>query len=175
MIKEIKEVLFTEEQIQERIKELGKEISEYYQGKNLVVVGVLKGAAPFMMDLIKQISIPLQFDFIQVKSYEGTESGNITFKKGLDLNIKGMDILFVDDIIDTAKSSTFILEHFKNSEANSIEFACLLDKRENRKYDYNAKWTGFIIPNHFVIGYGLDYNERFRELKYIGIFDTKYC
>ena len=174
MRKEIKEILFSEEQIQNRIAELGKQITEYYKGKDLIVVGILKGAAPFMMDLIKRIDLPLQFDFIQIKSYVGTSSGNVVFKKDLDVDVKGKDILFIDDIIDTGKSAHKIIEIFKDRGAKSIEFACLLDKKENRVLQYDPKFIGFEIPNRFVIGYGLDFDERFRELSYIGILDEKY-
>jgi len=127
-----------------------------------------------MMDLIKRIDLPLQFDFIQIKSYVGTSSGNVVFKKDLDVDVKGKDILFIDDIIDTGKSAHKIIEIFKDRGAKSIEFACLLDKKENRVLQYDPKFIGFEIPNRFVIGYGLDFDERFRELSYIGILDEKY-
>ena len=175
MIKECKEVLFTHDQIQNEVKKIGKEITEFYRGKDLVVVGILKGAAPFMMDLIKEIKMPLEYDFIQVSSYEGTTSGQLRFKKDLDVDIRGRDVLFVDDIVDTGKSATVITNLYKDRGANSIEFACLLDKKENRQIPYEPRFVCFEIPNHFVIGYGLDYNEKFRNLDYIGIFDTKYC
>ena len=175
MIKEIKEVLFTKEQIQEKVAELGKELTEYYRGKDLLVVGILNGAAPFMMDLIRKIDLPLAIDFIQVSSYNGTtHQGELVFKKDLNIDVKGKDVLFVDDIIDTGKSAQAIIDLFKTREANSIEFACLLDKKENRIADYNAKFVGFVIPNRFVIGYGLDFDEKFRNLEYIGVLKEEY-
>ena len=167
----VKKVLVSERQIKRITKKLGKKISKDYEGKDLIVVGLLKGCAPFMMELIKNITIPLQIDFVQVSSYDGgTQStNNIKFKKDLEANIEGKHVLLVDDILDTAQTITRLLSILADRGAVSIELCCLLDKPEGRVVQYNAKYTGKVIPKEFVIGYGLDYDEFYRNLPYVAI------
>jgi hypoxanthine phosphoribosyltransferase len=167
----VKKVLVSEEEIAEITKRLGKIISTDYAGKELVLVGMLKGAMPFMMDLAKNITLPLEMDFIQTSSYHGGTSSStaVMFKKDIDTNILDKHVLLVDDVVDTAKTITKVLEIFKGRGAASIELCCLLDKPEGRVVPYEAKYVGKVIPNEFVIGYGLDYNELYRNLPYVGV------
>ena len=167
----VKKVLVSEEEIAEITKRLGKIISTDYAGKELVLVGMLKGAMPFMMDLAKNITIPLEMDFIQTSSYHGGTSSStaVMFKKDIDTNVLDKHVLLVDDVVDTAKTITKVLEIFKGRGAASIELCCLLDKPEGRVVPYEAKYVGKVIPNEFVIGYGLDYNEYYRNLPYIAV------
>ena len=167
----VKYVLVSEEEIKELTKKLGEKISADYAGKQLVVVGMLKGAMPFMMDLIKNITIPVEMDFIQTSSYHGgtTSSTAVMFKKDIDTNVVEKHVLLVDDVVDTAKTITKVLEIFKGRGAHSIELCCLLDKPEGRVVPYEAKYVGKTIPNEFVIGYGLDYNEYYRNLPYVAV------
>lgn len=167
----VKKVLVSEEEIAEITKRLGKIISTDYAGKELVLVGMLKGAMPFMMDLAKNITLPLEMDFIQTSSYHGGTSSStaVIFKKDIDTNVLDKHVLLVDDVVDTAKTITKVLEIFKGRGAASIELCCLLDKPEGRVVPYEAKYVGKVIPNEFVIGYGLDYNELYRNLPYVGV------
>jgi hypoxanthine phosphoribosyltransferase len=167
----VKKVLVSEEEIAEITKRLGKIISTDYAGKELVLVGMLKGAMPFMMDLAKNITLPLEMDFIQTSSYHGGTSSStaVMFKKDIDTNVLDKHVLLVDDVVDTAKTITKVLEIFKGRGAASIELCCLLDKPEGRVVPYEAKYVGKVIPNEFVIGYGLDYNELYRNLPYVGV------
>lgn len=166
----VKKVLISEEEIATITKKLGEIISKDYAGKELVVIGMLKGAMPFMMDLIKNITIPLEMDFIQTSSYHGgTSSTEVMFKKDVDTPVSGKHVLLVDDVVDTAKTITKVLEIFKGRGAASIELCCLLDKIEGRVIPYEPKYAGVVIPNEFVIGYGLDYNEYYRNLPYVAI------
>lgn len=167
----VKKVLVSEEEIAEITKRLGKIISTDYEGKELVLVGMLKGAMPFMMDLAKNITLPLEMDFIQTSSYHGGTSSStaVMFKKDIDTNVLDKHVLLVDDVVDTAKTITKVLEIFKGRGAASIELCCLLDKPEGRVVPYEAKYVGKVIPNEFVIGYGLDYNEHYRNLPYVGV------
>jgi hypoxanthine phosphoribosyltransferase len=167
----VKKVLVSEEEIAEITKRLGKIISTDYAGKELVLVGMLKGAMPFMMDLAKNITLPLEMDFIQTSSYHGGTSSStaVMFKKDIDTNVLDKHVLLVDDVVDTAKTITKVLEIFKGRGAASIELCCLLDKPEGRVVPYEAKYVGKVIPNEFVIGYGLDYNEHYRNLPYVGV------
>lgn len=167
----VKKVLVSEEEIAEITKRLGKIISTDYAGKELVLVGMLKGAVPFMMDLAKNITLPLEMDFIQTSSYHGGTSSStaVMFKKDIDTNVLDKHVLLVDDVVDTAKTITKVLEIFKGRGAASIELCCLLDKPEGRVVPYEAKYVGKVIPNEFVIGYGLDYNELYRNLPYVGV------
>lgn len=164
----VKDILISHDEIVEIAKKLGKQISEDYKNKNLVVIGMLVGGMPFMMELIKYITIPLELDFIQAKSYEGTCSTNfVTFKKDVSIDIKNKDVLIVDDVIDTAQTITKVIDVLSNRETKSIELCCMLDKKEGRKVNYDAKYVGKEIPNIFIIGFGLDYYEYYRNLPYI--------
>lgn len=167
----VKEILVSEEEIKEITKRLGQQISADYAGKQLVLVGMLKGAMPFMMELAKNITLSLEMDFIQTSSYHGgTKSVTaVMFKKDIDTNIVDKHVLLVDDVIDTAKTITKVLDVFRDRGAASLELCCLLDKPEGRVVPYEAKYIGRVIPNEFVIGYGLDYNEYYRNLPYVAI------
>ncbi len=167
----VKKVLVSKEEIAEITKKLGERISADYAGKELVLVGMLKGAMPFMMDLARNIALPLEMDFIQTSSYHGGTSSTtaVLFKKDIETNVVDKHVLLVDDVVDTAKTITKVLEIFKGRGAASIELCCLLDKPEGRVVPYEAKYVGKVIPNEFVIGYGLDYDEHYRNLPYVGV------
>lgn len=167
----VKYVLVEENEIKQICKELGERITKDYEGKDLVVIGMLKGAMPFMMELIKHIKLPMNIDFIQTSSYHGgTQSSScVLFKKDVDTNICGKHILLVDDVIDTARTITKVLDIFKDRGAASLELCCLLDKPEGRVVEYDAKYIGKKIPNEFVIGFGLDYDDLYRNLPYVAV------
>ena len=172
MEENIQEVLLTEEQIQSRIKELGKILSEEYAGKNPVVVGVLKGVVVFYADMIRHLTVPCQMDFMWISSYEGTEStGNLVVRKDVATDIRGRHVLILEDIYDTGNSLNFVWHHLLEKGAASVKICTLLDKPERRKpgITLRADYVGFTIPNAFVVGYGLDYNEYYRNLPYVGI------
>ena len=172
MEKMIQEVLITEEQIQNRIKELGKILTEEYADKNPIVVGVLKGVVVFYADMIRHINVPCQMDFMWISSYAGTEStGNMVVKRDVSGEIKGRHVLILEDIYDTGNSLNFVYHHLLSKEPASVKICTLLDKPERRKpgITLKADYVGFEIPNEFVVGYGLDYNEYYRNLPYVGI------
>jgi hypoxanthine phosphoribosyltransferase len=174
MMNDLKEVLYSEQDIKNICKRLGEEITKYYEGKELVLLCVLKGAVPFLCDLIKEIKLPLVMDFVQLSSYTNTSSGNVLFKKDCEVDVKGKDVLFVEDIIDTGKTINRILEEFENRGANSIEFVTLFDKRERRIYPYLPKFVGDVIPDKFIIGYGFDFNEKYRNLPVVGVLKEEF-
>lgn len=171
MIKDIKKVLLTEEQILNKVKDLAAEISKDYEGKDLLVVGILKGSVLFASDIIKNITIPCQIDFMAVSSYGNSSetSGIVRILKDLDHSIEGKDILIVEDIIDSGVTLDYLLKYLKARKANSIEIITLLTKPARRKVDINVKYCGFEVPDEFLVGYGLDFAEKYRNLPYIGI------
>lgn len=171
MIKDIQEVLLSEEQIAEKVKELAEEISKDYEGKEILVVGVLKGSVVFVSDLIKRLSIPCEIDFMAVSSYgSSTESsGIVKIIKDLDQNIEGKDVIIVEDIIDSGVTLKYLLEYLRARKVNSVEIVTLLTKPSRRKVDIDVKYTGFVVPDEFLVGYGLDYAEKYRNLPYVGI------
>lgn len=169
---DIKNVLVSEEEIQQTIQGLGKQLTEDYQGKDLVVVGVLKGASIFMADLIRAMDLYLDIDFMAVSSYgEATEtSGEVKIIKDLDSQIKDKHILFVEDIIDTGRTLKYLMELFEYRGAASIKVCTLLDKPERRIVeDLVPDYVGIQVPNEFVVGYGLDFKQKYRNLPYIGV------
>ena len=169
---DIKEVLYSEEEIQNKVKELGEKITEDYEGKNLFLLGILKGAVPFMADIMRRIDLDLEYDFMDVSSYKGTRSlGEVRILKDISTSIVGKDILIVEDIIDTGITLSYLTKVLKSRGANSIEIVTMLSKPSRRKVELPVKYNGYEIDDHFVIGYGMDYNERFRGLPYIGILD----
>lgn len=171
--KDVKEVLFTEEQIKEKCKKLGEQITKDYDGE-ILVVGILKGAVPFMAELVKRIDRPVLMDFMDITSYEGTTStGEVKILKDLDFKIEGRDILIVEDIIDTGLTLSYLTEILMKRGAKSIEIATLLTKPSRRKKKVDVKYLGFEIEDHFVIGFGMDYNEDYRNLPYIGVLDER--
>lgn len=169
---EIKEILFTREEIQKKVQELGKIISNDYKGKKLILVGILKGAVPFMADLMREIDLDLEYDFMDVSSYRGTTSvGEVRILKDISTHIEGKDVLFVEDIIDTGLTLSYLTDLFKSRAANSVAITTLLSKPKRRKIDIYVKYIGYEIEDKFVVGYGMDYNEKFRSLPYIGVLD----
>lgn len=171
MHQDIKEILFNEYELGEKVKELGQIISKDYKGKDLLIVGVLKGSVLFASDLIKNISIPCEIDFMAVSSYgDSTESsGVVRILKDLDHSIEGKHVLLVEDIVDSGITLNYLLKYLKARRAESIEIVSLLNKPERRKTDINVKYIGFEVPNEFIVGYGIDYAEKYRNLPYIGI------
>lgn len=171
MKNDMKEILLTEEQIQKKIKELGHTITEEYSDRFPLFVGVLKGALPFMADLVKSVDIHLEMDFMDVSSYgKGlVSSGEVKIVKDLDTKVEGRDVLIVEDIIDSGLTLSYLIELFKYRKAKSVKVVTLLDKPEGRKVDLVPDLTGFIVPDEFVVGYGLDFAERYRNLPYVGI------
>lgn len=168
---DIAEVLLSEEQIVKIVKKLGEQITRDYKGKNLVLVSVLKGSVVFMADLMRAIDIPCSIDFMVVSSYgKGTESkGSVKIIKDLDLNLDGLDLLIVEDILDTGRTLASLIDILKMRNPNSVKICTFLDKPERRIADIQADYTGVQVPDAFVVGYGLDYAERYRNLPYVGI------
>ena len=166
---EISEILITEEEIKNKITELGKKISKDYKGKNLILVGILRGAVIFMADLARKISIPMVFDFIAISSYgaETKSSGVVRILKDLDVNIKGKDVLIVEDIVDTGLTLDYLLRMLKSRKPSSIKVCTFLTKTARRKVNIKVDYSGFDIPNKFVVGYGLDYAGKFRNVPYV--------
>ena len=172
MEKDIQEILLTEEQIRSRIAELGEILTQEYAGKDPVVVGVLKGVVVFYADMIRQIKVPCQMDFMWISSYQGTDStGTMQVKRDVSVDIKGRHVLILEDIFDTGNSLDYTYKHLLSKEPASLKICTLLDKPERRKpgITLQADYVGFTIPNAFVVGYGLDFNEHFRNLPYVGI------
>ncbi|MBP1890873.1 hypoxanthine phosphoribosyltransferase [Clostridium moniliforme] len=171
MREDIKEILFSEEDLSKKVKELGAQISKDYEGKDLLVVGVLKGSVLFASDLIKNITIPCEIDFMAVSSYgNSTEtSGVVRILKDLDHSIEGKHVLIVEDIVDSGITLNYLLKYLKARKAESIEIVSLLNKPERRTVELNVKYIGFEVPNEFIVGYGIDYAEKYRNLPYIAV------
>ena len=167
---DVKKVLISEDEIVERCKELGRQVSEDYAGKNPIIIGLLKGSVPFMAELIKNITIDCELEFMAVSSYSGTESmGDVRINKDLDRSIKGCDVLVVEDIVDTGKTLQKVKDLLYSKGANSVKVISLLDKPDRRIVEIEAEYVGFTIPNEFVIGFGLDFNQKYRNLPYVGV------
>lgn len=168
---DIQKILITEQQIQEKVKELGKLLTEEYEGRFPLAVGVLKGAMPFMADLLKHIDTYLEMDFMDVSSYGNAtvSSGEVKILKDLNTSVEGRDILIIEDIIDSGLTLSYLVDLFRYRKANSIKIVTLLDKPSGRKTNIQADYTGFIVPDEFVVGYGLDYGEKYRNLPYIAV------
>lgn len=168
---DIEEILLSESAIQARVKELGEIINREYQGKDLLLVSVLKGSLMFMADLMRAIDIPHEVDFMATSSYGAgvTSSGVVRILKDLNFPIDGRHIVIVEDIIDSGRTLSYLLRILRERNPASIRIMTLLDKPEQREVDIDVDWVGFAVPNHFVVGYGLDYNEKYRNLPYIGI------
>lgn len=168
-------VLISAEEIQRRTGELAREISEDYAGRDLVMVGVLKGAFVFLADLARRVRIPLEIDFVAVSSYgsDTESSGVVRIIKDLDLDIAGKDVLLVEDIVDTGLTLKYLVGLLKERGPASVEICALLNKPEARKVDLEVKYSGFDVPPLFVVGYGLDYAERFRQLPYVGVLEDQ--
>lgn len=171
MKKDMERILISEDEIKNKVKELADVLAEEYKDKNPLLVCVLKGGMPFMADLIKEMNIYLEIDFMDVSSYgsELVSSGEVKILKDLDTNVEGRHVVFVEDIIDTGGTLSYLKDLFKYRKAESVKIVTLLDKPSGRKKDIEADWIGFSIPDAFVVGYGLDYIENYRNLPYIGV------
>ena len=168
---DIKKILVSHDEITEAAKKLGTQLTKDYAGKNPILVGILKGSIPFMAELVKHIDTHIEMDFMMVSSYHGgtASSGVINIKQDVTQDIKGRDVLFVEDIIDTGQTLKNLRDMFIEREASSVKIATLLDKPEGRVVEIEADYTCFTIPNEFVVGYGLDYKENYRNLPYVGV------
>lgn len=174
MNKDFKEILVTKEEIEKICERLGKQISEDYKGKNLLLVSVLKGAVVFLSDLMRHITCDCKMDFLAVSSYDGVKTtGHVKFKKDMDINPQGYDILIVEDILDSGITLTYLKEVLKDRKANSIKVCTFLDKPTNHKTDIIAEYIGKVVPDEFVVGYGLDYNEKYRNLPFVAVLSPE--
>lgn len=171
MHNDIEKVVFSEEQLQARVKELGEQISRDYAGKCPLVICVLKGAFIFMADLVKNVTVPLELDFMAVSSYGAStkSSGVVRILKDLDVPVEGRDVLIVEDIIDTGLTLSYLIEVLQGRKANSIRVVTLFDKPARRTANMEADYKGFVLPDEFIVGYGLDFAEKYRNLPYIGV------
>lgn len=172
MAEQIK-VLLSEEEVDERIKAIGEQISKDYQGKEVHLICVLKGGSFFMCELAKRITVPVSFDFMSVSSYgsDTKSSGVVRIVKDLDEPIQGKDVIVVEDIVDSGRTLNYLLEMLRDRKPNSLRLCTLLDKPDRRVVDVPVDYTGFQIPDEFVVGYGLDYDQKYRNLPYIGIVE----
>lgn len=165
------EVLIDEERLQARIRDLGREITSDYEGRELLLVGVLKGAVFFMADLMRSITVPCEIDFMAISSYGAStdSSGVVRILKDLDINIEGRHVVVIEDIVDSGLTLSYLMRNLESREPESLEVCALLTKPGRRELDVDVRYVGFEIPDKFVIGYGLDFAERFRNLRYVGI------
>lgn len=168
---DIAEILYTEEQLQEIVGRIGRQIQEDYRDGNLFLVSVLKGSLIFMADLMRAIDLPCSIDFLSVSSYGAgtTTSGEVRILKDLDSRLEGKDVLVVEDILDSGMTLSFLLKNLSARNPKSIRLCTLLDKPERRKVDIHADYVGAVVPDKFIVGYGLDYAEKYRNLPYIGV------
>lgn len=171
MHNEIEKVLISEEEIQQKCKDMGAQLTEEYQDRFPLAIGVLKGATPFMADLLKRVETHLEMDFMDVSSYHGgmESSGEVKIVKDLDTKVEGRDILIIEDIIDSGLTLSYLVDLFKYRGAKTINIVTLLDKPTGRSANIKADTIGFEVPDEFVVGYGLDYEEKYRNLPYIGV------
>lgn len=167
----IERILLSEEQIQEKVNELAKQLSEEYADKDPIFVGVLKGVVMFFADVVKRVTVPCQIDFMWISSYQGTTSSRMQVMRDLSTNIKGRHVVILEDIYDTGNSLDYTYKYLMEKEPASLKICTLLDKpeRRNPKVTLVPDYVGFTIPNEFVVGYGLDFNEHYRNLPYVGI------
>jgi hypoxanthine phosphoribosyltransferase len=171
----VAEVLIEEDVLRARVAELGEEISRDYGGRELLLIGVLKGAVFFMADLMRQLTVPCEIDFMAISSYGAStdSSGVVRILKDLDINIEGRVVLVVEDIIDSGLTLSYLMRNLEAREPASLEVCALLTKPERREIDVPVRYVGFEIPNRFVIGYGLDLGERYRNIPYVGVLDPE--
>ncbi len=169
MQNDIKSIMISEEEIARRVEELGKQLTAEYQGKDLLIVGILKGCMLFLSDLVRAIDLPLTMDFMVVSSYGSTtkSSGVVRIIKDLEREIEGKDVLIVEDIVDTGLTLSYLIENFKTRNPKSVKVCSLLDKPDRRKAQVDIEYVGFKIPDEFVVGYGLDYAEVYRNLPFV--------
>lgn len=171
MNNDIKKILYSEDELKSLVKELGAKISEDYKDKNLLMVSVLKGSVVFMSDLMREITIPCEIDFMSVSSYgnKTKSSGTVRILKDLDRDIEGYDLLLVEDILDSGKTLNYLMDVLYARNPASIRICTLFDKPERREVDIFADYKGISVPDEFIVGYGLDYAEKYRNLPYIGV------
>ncbi len=167
----IGKVLISEDDLKQRVAELGQQITEDYRGKDLLIIGIFKGAVPFLADLIREIKTPLRYDFMAVSSYAAStkSSGAVRILKDLDTSVEDQHVLIVEDIVDTGLTLKYLKENLVRRHPLSLRIVTLLDKPERREVEVNPDYNGFVIPNEFVVGYGLDFNELYRNLPYVGV------
>jgi hypoxanthine phosphoribosyltransferase len=171
----VSEVLIDEDRLRARVVELGDEISADYAGRDLLLIGVLKGAVFFMADLMRTLGIPCEIDFMAISSYgaQTDSSGVVRILKDLDINIEGRNVLVVEDIIDSGLTLSYLIRNLEAREPATLEVCALLTKPDRREIDVPVRYIGFEIPNRFVVGYGLDFDERYRNLPYVGVLDSE--
>jgi hypoxanthine phosphoribosyltransferase len=171
----VSEVLIDEDRLRARVVELGDEISGDYAGRDLLLIGVLKGAVFFMADLMRTLGIPCEIDFMAISSYgaQTDSSGVVRILKDLDINIEGRNVLVVEDIIDSGLTLSYLIRNLEAREPATLEVCALLTKPDRREIDVPVRYIGFEIPNRFVVGYGLDFDERYRNLPYVGVLDSE--
>jgi hypoxanthine phosphoribosyltransferase len=169
------EILIDSDALRSRVAELGEEISAAYEGKDLLLIGVLKGAVFFMADLMRHLTVPCEVDFMAISSYGAAtdSSGIVRILKDLDINIEGRNVLVVEDIIDSGLTLSYLMRNLESREPASLEICALLTKPDRREIDVPVRWIGFEIPNRFVIGYGLDFAERYRNLPYVAVLSDE--
>jgi hypoxanthine phosphoribosyltransferase len=169
------EILIDADALRTRIAELGEEVSAAYQGQDLLLIGVLKGAVFFMADLMRHLTVPCEVDFMAISSYgaQTDSSGVVRILKDLDINIEGRNVLVVEDIIDSGLTLSYLMRNLESREPATLEVCALLTKPARREIDVPVRWVGFEIPNKFVIGYGLDFAERYRNLPYVGVLSEE--
>lgn len=175
MNNDIEKILCSTEEIARAVSQLGTRLTEEYQDKNPLVVGILRGSAPFMMDLVRAMDCYLEIDFMDVSSYgdELESSGNVRILKDLDTDVTGRHVLLVEDIVDSGRTLAKLLELFAARHAASVKVCTLLDKPERRVVDVQADYVGLTVPNEFVVGYGLDYRQQYRHLPYVGVLKAE--
>ncbi|MGB9720883.1 MAG: hypoxanthine phosphoribosyltransferase [bacterium] len=167
-------ILIREDDLKKRISELGEEINNDYKNKNPILIGVLKGAFVFLADLLRELEIQVEIDFLGITSYEGTKSsGIVRITQDLSLNIEDRDIILVEDIVDSGRTINYIISNLKTRNPRSIAVCTLLNKKDARMVDVPITYVGFNIPTVFVVGYGLDYDKKYRNLKYIGVYNAQ--
>jgi hypoxanthine phosphoribosyltransferase len=171
----VSDVLIDEDRLRARVVELGEEISADYAGRDLLLIGVLKGAVFFMADLMRTLTIPCEIDFMAISSYgaQTDSSGVVRILKDLDINIEGRNVLVVEDIIDSGLTLSYLIRNLEAREPATLEVCALLTKPDRREIDVPVRYIGFEIPNRFVVGYGLDFAERYRNLPYVGVLDSE--
>lgn len=171
MNNDISKILYSEEEILKKVAELGAKISEDYKDKNLLMISVLKGSVVFMSDLMRSVTIPCEIDFMSVSSYgdKTKSSGTVRILKDLDRDIVGYDVLLVEDILDSGKTLNYLMDLLYARNPASIRICTLFDKPERREVDIYADYKGFLVPDEFIVGYGLDFSEKYRNLPYIGV------
>lgn len=171
MVEDVKDILISEEEIKKIVKKLGKEITEDYKNKNLILISVLKGSVVFMADLMREIDLPLKIDFMIVSSYgdKTVSSGKVKIVKDLDIDLSDLDVLMVEDILDTGRTLSSLIEILKTRKPKSLKLCTFLDKPDRRQTMIEADYVGAQIPDEFVVGYGLDFDQKYRNLPYVGV------